>query len=107
MSEQEELVKLEERDFAFQNRLQSFSIVNNGHIDVKPFLEEAFNFFGKRIEKLLEEHFIIRVGCCFSGVFEKEVMTSENLEVVKQEFFLHTRSEMIDFETSLSSFYTE
>ncbi|XP_055316114.1 uncharacterized protein LOC129575903 [Sitodiplosis mosellana] len=101
-----ELVKLEERDFAFQNRLQTFSIVNNGHIDVKSFLDDAYVLFEKRIEKLLEEHYIVKVAFCFMEVFEKEIMTSEGAQVITQQFYLHTRVEMIDFETFLSSFYT-
>lgn len=102
-----ELVKLEERDIAFRNRLQTFSIVNNGHIDVKPFLEDAYVLFEQRIGKLVEEHYIVKVCCCFTAIFEKEVMTSDGAKVITQQFYLHTRTEMIDFETSLSPFYTE
>ncbi|XP_031639366.1 uncharacterized protein LOC116351408, partial [Contarinia nasturtii] len=103
----QELVKIEERDFAFQNRLQTFSIVNNGHIDIKPFLEDAFNLCEKRISELLQEHYIIKVSFCFVGVFEKEVITFEGVEKETQTLYLHTRVEMLDFDNDLRSFYNE
>lgn len=102
-----QLVLLEERDFAFQNRLQTFSIVNNGHIDVKPFFDDSYNLFETRVSQIIETHYIVKVGCCFSAVFKKVEITNEGEKIKYQNLYLHTRAEIVDFETNLKSFYEE
>lgn len=89
-----ELVTLEERNFAFQNRLQTFSIVNRGHIDIKHFFEDSFSLFEQRISELLELHYIVKIGVCFSALFEKVVITSEGEQKETQQLYLHTRAEL-------------
>lgn len=102
-----QLVAVEERNFAFQNRLQTFSIVNKGHIDVQQFFDDSYILFEKEISDLVEKHYIIKIASCFCAVFEKEVITDDGPKKETEQLYLHTRTEMIDFETSLNSFYVE
>lgn len=102
-----QLVELEERNFAFQNRLQTFSIVNKGHIDLKEFFDDSFTLFENRISQLLEIHYLVKIGCCFSASFEKVVITDDGEKKENQDLYLHTRAEIVDFETNLKSFYGE
>lgn len=102
-----QLVTVEERNFAFQNRLQTFSIVNKGHIDVQQFFDNSYILFEREISKLVEIHYIMKIASCFCAVFEKEVITDDGVKKETEQLYLHTRTEMIDFETNLNSFYVE
>lgn len=100
-------VRIEERDFAFQNRIQTFSIVNQDIFDLDQFFREAYREFETRITTILNEHFIVKIGFCFVGEFEK-VVVSENGEVIEPErIYLNINAEVVDFETDLESFFTE
>lgn len=102
------LVQIENRDFAFENRLSTFSIVNRGHIDVKSFFADAFEHFQSQIYATLDTQYIIKVAVCFRAIFEKRTVTSENEEKVeRQEIYLHSSAEIVDFETPLREYYNE
>lgn len=100
-------VELQEQNFAFQNRLESFSIVNRNHIDVREFLNDGFPLIQTAVTRVLNEHFLIKVGACFSAIFEKIVITNEGEKRETQTLYLHTKAEIIDFETNLNEFYEE
>lgn len=70
-------VIVEERDIAFQNRLQSFSITNIDHIDTNTFFDDAFVHFESRIKTILDTHYLIKVGTCFLVKFEKTVVDED------------------------------
>lgn len=100
-------VELEERHFAFQNRLQTFSIVNHGHIDLREFFNDAFQCFQSRIEPILQTYSLIKVGTCFCAIFEKIVMTDEGERYERQSLYIHTTASVVDFESDLAQFYDE
>lgn len=100
-------VKIQERDFAFQNRLQTFSLVNRDYKDIDDFLNDSFNLFTQRIEQILVEHYIIKITACFHGIFEKLILTDEGGKKETQTMYLHTNATIIDFETSLRGVYDE
>lgn len=100
-------VSLEERNVVFQNRLQTFALVNNEHIDIREFFDDAFILFLKRIKSILDEHFIIKIAACFCAIFQKTVATEEGEKKETQTIYLHTRSEIVDFETDLTEHYEQ
>lgn len=100
-------IEIQERDIAFQNRLQTFSIVNRDHIDVSAFLNDAFSHIQTRIEDVLTTQFIIKVGVCLVANFEKTVLTENGEKQETQTMYLNTSSEIIDFETNLRAYYDE
>lgn len=72
-------VTVEPRDFAFQNRLQSFSIVNNGYTNLDEFFAAAFEPFKNKIDEIIDDHTIIIMGGCFVAEFVK-ILIDENDE---------------------------
>lgn len=101
------LVEIEERESAFENRLTTFRIKNNGHIDLSEFFEDAFAFFEPMVESLTDVHYMIKVSVCFHGVFEKKVIENNTESSVTQPMYLHTNAEIVDFDTNLQTFYRE
>lgn len=100
-------IRLEDRDFAFRNRLTTFSIVNEEHIDVEHFFEDAFEYFESRTSPIVQEHFIIKVGASFVANFVKTIITDHGEEQVFQKIYLNTRAEVADFDTDLKLFYDD
>lgn len=99
-------VEVEERYFAFRNRIQTFSIVNHGHRDINIFLENGFEHFKSRLEKILESSNIVKVGVCFIGQFEKTFVSADGEEKTeKQKLFLHSKQSVLDAETDFEEFY--
>lgn len=100
-------VEFELRDFAFQNRIETFSLVNRGHIDVNEFFIDAFNHFEQKVYEIINTHYLAKLSSCFVAVFEKIAFV--NGEEIKeyQTLYLHSESEVLDFETDLHIFYRE
>lgn len=99
-------VTIVEKDIAYQNRLQSFSIVNQGFIKLEEFLAAAAESFSAKVTTIIDEHPIVVVGTCFIGEFAKsEVDSNGEMQVVKTKLYLHTNSVVIDFETSLQEHF--
>ncbi|DAC81320.1 PolB [Mayetiola barley midge adintovirus] len=102
------LIELEERDFAFQNRLQTFSIVNKGHVNINEFFEDAFVLFNERIGSIVDVQYIVKVGACFVAVFEKMIVNDAGDELEHREsqtIYLHTKAAIVDFETDTREFF--
>lgn len=102
-----DLVAVEERDFAFQNRLQTFSVVNKGHIDIREFFADAFILIERKINPILDELYIVKVSACLCAIFEKSSMTENGEKMETQTIYIHTKTEIVDFETDLKEFYDE
>lgn len=100
-------IEIQDKDFAFQNRLQTFSLINHGYKDVSYFLNDAFELFEKRIHQILLEHYIVKITACFHGIFEKTVISEEGEKKETQPIYLHTNSAIIDFETSIRGIYDD
>lgn len=101
-------VRLEMRDSAFQNRLQTFSIVNSDHQDLHEFFRAAIEHFELRINELLDVHYLLKINASFVGNFEKTFIGEDEGQVIEsQKIYLNTRTEIIDFETDLRTFYRE
>lgn len=101
-------VAVEVRDIVFQNRLQTFSIVNISHTDIDKFFTDAYKEAVNRLEPIIDNRSIIVVGACFVGEFNKKTLTTdgeENLETQTQ--YTQTSTVIIDFETVLSDFFNK
>ncbi|XP_055308993.1 uncharacterized protein LOC129572903 [Sitodiplosis mosellana] len=102
-----DLIEIEQRESAFQNRLSTFRITNKGHKDLDAFFEDCFKYFEPMIESLLDVHYMIKVSTCLQAIFEKSVISDCGETKVTQTIFIHSNSEIVDFETFLASFYDE
>lgn len=60
-----EHIRVEERNFAFQNRLHTFSIVNIDHIDTNAFFSDAFAHFESAITTILDTHYLVKLAQVF------------------------------------------
>lgn len=100
-------VKIEEKKVAFQNRLQTFSIINIDHTDMQEFLNDAFQFFASRVSSALEKYCIVKVSANFIARFEKPILTGDNETKESQKMYLNTMTEIVDIETNLREFYDE
>lgn len=102
-----QLIELKELQNAFQNRLKTFSLVNIGHSDINHFMIDAFNYFQQQINLILTDESIIKVGACFSAVFEKTNVLPDIEVKEKQTVYIQTRTLIVDFETDLWDFFNE
>lgn len=101
-------VELEERECAFQNRLTTFRVKNVDHEFIEMFFDDAFAYFEPMIESLLDMYFLMKISTCLHAIFEKKVVGSDGSEKsVKQSMYLHSSTEIVDFETNLKDFYSE
>lgn len=98
-------VDVEFRESAFQRRMLTFAIVNNNHIELIPFFEDAFPHFEKQISIILREHGMIKVNICLGLEFEKIVQSDDGLKSEKQTIFINTRSSAVDCGTELGEYY--
>lgn len=51
-------VTVEERESAFDNHIQTYAIVNNRHINIDQYFDDAFTIFDARQTSILADHFI-------------------------------------------------
>lgn len=58
----ERLIEVQEQNSAFENRLETFSIVDFGHIEIRNFLIDSFMLFETWIRQVVDEHRIIKVA---------------------------------------------
>lgn len=99
-------VIVENKNIAFDNRIQTFSIVNYGYKDIQEFFTEAFTHFESRIHEVIQEQYIVKVGANFMCEFEKKLITGDGEEIItKLEWYFQTEVAVIDFETDYSEFY--
>lgn len=105
-------VGVEERNFAFQNRIQTFSLINYGHIFIGDFFGDAFNHFEEQTKIVIQLHYIVKLSSCFCAVFEKIIHNPNNEDVAEelreyQTIYIHTNTLVVDFETDLKKIYDE
>lgn len=96
------LITVEEKDFAFQNRLRTFSIKNNGYKDLSTFFNNALDVFVDNVAKYLEKRMLIKLSACFVGEFNKTVAEGDQ---EKQNRYIHTPTLVVDSNTSLEEHY--
>lgn len=100
-------VVVEERNFAFQNRLRSFSILNRGYHQPQVFFTNAYHVFEPPVAAVVQEYYLIKLVSCLVADFEKVTITEDGEQVETQRLYLWTNAVMLDFETSLREFYDE
>lgn len=108
MDAKSNLVAVEERDFAFEKRLQTFSVVNRGHIDVDKFMTDAFDPFERKIKSIINQFHIVKVSACFCADFEKISMIEGEGKRETQPIYIHTaKGAIVDTNMVLKDFYDE
>lgn len=100
-------IVIEERNFAFQNRLQTFSLVNRDHIDVHIFFEDAFQYFEQKIKPIVDSMHIVKIATCLCAIFEKIVISTDGDRRETQTIYIHTLTLPVDFDTDLKNFYSQ
>lgn len=87
-------VRVELREFAFQNRLQTFSIINLEYHGLHDFFRAAVEQFELRVNELLDVHYLLKISACFVGNFEKTFISESEGEIVEsQKIYLNTSTE--------------
>lgn len=101
-------IEYQDRPSAFQQRIQTFAVVNLNHIDIRAFLNDAFFYFKRQIQQVLEHQYLIKISACLKLNFTKTVVAADGTTANEnQTIFIHTRTSVIDFESNLQEFYTE
>lgn len=98
-------VVVEDREFAFRNRLQTFSIVNRGHKTIDEFFADAIEYFQSKLINILEEHTLVKLGTCFVCEFEKTIIDDVVERNEGQKLYMHSEAEVVDFETNLNELF--
>lgn len=71
-------VEFEFRDAAFSRRMLTFAIVNREHIDIKQFLDEAFEYYQNEIQSVLQVSTSVKVNTCLATTFKKNVIVTDD-----------------------------
>lgn len=100
-----EKVRLEYRESAFQKRLQTFAIIDISHTDLISFFNDAFHFFNDQIYNIQRDNGMIKVGACLSAEFKKVMGLGDGSKTEKQTIYIQTKSGVLDFGTNLERFY--
>lgn len=122
----ESRVELRIRKRAFYNRIHTFAIINNDHIDVEPFLKDAFHHYKSEVMRILNEFNIVKSITIFVAEFEKKVAnvseqsadvnqdlnkddaaadSSISERVIKQTVYLTTTNKVLNLNTNLNEHY--
>lgn len=116
-------------DSAFNKRIIAFSVLNEVHIEIKDFLNDAFHIYKSELVRILEEHkHLIKTSTIFVAEFEKPILTTtENLQsrsaenenehvniseneserTVKQTLYFATPNKTVHLGTDLDKHYKE
>lgn len=65
-------VELQVRENAFNRRINTFAIVNNGHIDIEIFLNDAFRIYRSELTRNIENFINVKSMTVFVAEFEKK-----------------------------------
>ena len=96
-------VNFEERESAYERRLQSHAIVNIYHIDVTEFLNSAYStVFQPKQTELVEEHYFIETYATFDAEFKKVVSDGNE---IREKLYIQCASKVIDIESDLLKWF--
>lgn len=101
-------ISFENRESAFEKRIQTFAIVNKEHIDIEFFLEDAFYYFNQQLSENLQINHMVKVFTSFKCVFEKTIINSEDVDKLeKQTIYSNSKTKIVNSETNLRDFYNK
>lgn len=107
-------IELQIRKSAFNKRIHTFSLVNNEHIDIDDFLNDAFDLYHAEMGEILNKHNMVKSYAIFVAEFEKDVQsTDENgqpggeVQKVKETAYFHTSNVLISVDVDLNKHYND
>lgn len=101
-------VILQERASAFQNRINTYAIVNVDHIDLNQFLSESRPLFINKQEQLLHRHRFIKTYTIFIGEFKREKIDQDGtIHISYSTLNICTKTRVIDSDLNLVNWYNE
>lgn len=106
-NQQQHQLTVEEREWAFQHRLQSFAIVNNHYWDLAAFLRAAYPHFTQRLAASLRQHCSIKVSASLVANFEKITHHEGGSTRTIQKLYMHTKVKQADLGTNLIIWYDD
>lgn len=87
-------VEFRMRASAYDDRILTFAIVNNGHIDIPAFLSDAFHIYEAQLSSVITHHDYIKTTSTFVAEFEKKIQT-ENGELNEKQILYWITSNVI------------
>lgn len=103
-----EHVELQNRESAFNRRIRTFAIVNKDHIDLRGFLNDAFNLYWEEVFRTLQEHNIIKTSTVLISLFEKTITDLDNPEsnrVIPKTLYSGTKNKVVSLNDDLNEHY--
>lgn len=92
-------VSVENRESAFHDRIQTYAIVNVGHIKVDAFLNDAFTVFNERQSDIVNNSFLIKTYATFVAEFKKDVTDIDGVVTeIFQILYIHCWTEVMDID---------
>lgn len=92
---------------AYKNRILAFAIVNNGHIDIRAFLSDAFDIYEAELSSIIERHNYIKTTSTFVAEFEKKIQNENGEKTVKETLHSITPSVILTSHSDLHAHYEE
>lgn len=91
---------------AFEGRISSYSLINNGHINVDNFFDDAFAIFENKQENLLSNQTLIKTYATFIVDLVKPIGPTRDAEV-RRTFYIKCETRIIDMDTNLFEWFNE
>lgn len=103
-----EKIVIEDRDFVFNNRLHTFSIVNKGYKELNEYFAAGLEYFVDKVSDSVKQHTMIKVGACFVADFSKNVIDEDGeMHQENQKLYMHSETIPVDHETNLHEHFNE
>lgn len=78
MDSTSEHVTLQVRESAYNRRIHTFAVVNNQHLDIQQFMNDAFHIYQSELVRTLEQHNnIVKTMSILVAEFEKNIPTMD------------------------------
>lgn len=112
--EEEARVTLQKRENAFNRRIATFSILNNFHIDIQSFLNEAFEIYKLEMIHAIETHNLVKTIPILCAEFEQKSLNmnnednetgSEIEQTIKETLYFTTANVVMSMTSNIQEIY--
>lgn len=100
-------VLYENREAAYRSRIQTYAIINVGHIDLGAFLDDGFSLFSEKQSEVIGNQYMIKSYSVFCAEFKKTVATADGESEIRQDLYIYSKTQIIDVDTDLREWFTD
>lgn len=95
---------MEERESAFDERIYTYAIVNNKHINIDDFFDDAFKTFDAKQTSIIADRYIVKTYASFVGDF---INSAGVKELLHARLYINCDAQLMDLDTDLHVWYID